>query len=130
MSYDFTIRADPAYSQYKNYNEVKEFLLSQENVAANGDLSFCLNKPPRQRMEIDIEAVTSEGDSIVGEVSRTGSFNCINAHIPYGQLEKSRVEEYLPLLQSLTSHLGWKLVDQQMDDLSNVESVKPWWKFW
>lgn len=130
MSYDFTIQPDNTFSQFKPVAPLAAFFATQPHVRPNGSRDFLLQDDNRW-MEIDIETVNEEGDNIEDddEPVAPATFNCIRAHIPYGNLGKQPELDYLPLLESISQHLGWELIDNQMPQ-KGAEPKKPWWKFW
>ena len=129
MSYDFTLRSDETYSQFKPLAPLAAFLATQPHVRLNGVRDFLL-QDDRRWMEIDIETVNEGGDNIEDdEPTDPATFNCIRAHIPYGNLGKQPEIDYLPLLESISQQVGWELIDEQIP-VVDPTARKPWWKFW
>jgi hypothetical protein len=114
LSYDMTIRSDASFSRSVSTRPLIEYLRTLPGVVPNGDCGFALDDRPRRWMEIDLEAVNEEGDSIEGSLADRPAINCIRLHIPYAYLKSSTLNEgFLPLAFKIADHLKWELYDEQ-----------------
>ena len=132
MSYDLTIRPDERFSEFKQLAPLVAFLTAQPHLKPNGDRGFALEDGNRW-MEIYIETVSEEGDSIEDESTDPDTFNCIRAHIPYARLGTQPERDYFPLLGCIAEQVGWQLYDEQGGAELSAEDTdpkRPWWRFW
>ncbi len=114
MSYDLTIRSDAAFSNRVQAKIAMAFLGKCAGVVANGTSSFVLDDRPSRWMEIDLDCVTEEGDSVEEPLDEASEINCIRLHIPYPYLKAATLNQgYLPLALSIANHLKWELYDEQ-----------------
>lgn len=114
MSYDITIRADGTFSRSASKQAVLDFLRTQPNLVPNGTSGFALDDRPKRWMEIDLEVVTKEGDSVEEALDTLNEINCIRLHIPYAFLKSSNLNEgYLPLAFKIGDFLKWEVYDEQ-----------------
>ena len=130
MSYDFRLQANSNYSVSHDIESTVAYLLDQANVKSNGKRGFVLDDPPSRWMEIYLETVSDEGDSIEDGNIVNNTFNCVNLCIPYGFLENQPVDSYYPLIKSLAQHLRWEAINLQTDLNLNHIPKTPWWKIW
>jgi hypothetical protein len=109
-----TIRSDESFSRSAERQPLVEYLRTLPGVLPNGDSGFTLDDRPRRWMEIDLEVVNEEGDSIEVSINEHPDINCIRLHIPYAYLKSSSLNEgYLPLALKIADHLKWELYDEQ-----------------
>jgi hypothetical protein len=113
MSYDLSIRADRHYSRFAAVGPLSSFLSRLPGMRANGDRGFIWEAPPERLMEIDLEVVDREGDSVEEEGQAYPEVNCISLHIPHGGLDGTGERPYLPIARAIAGHLGWRVFDHQ-----------------
>jgi hypothetical protein len=132
MSYDLTIRGDETYSRTTPRAALGAFLLQLPCVKPNGEHGFVLDDPPSRWMEIDLEVVSEEGDSILESWRTYDTTNCINLHIPYQFLGDAPESDYFPTALAIADFVGWPLYDPQTDEIVTREKLRrrPWWRFW
>ena len=89
-------------------------------------------------MEISVETVDVDGNSIEEDGKIYGTTNCIRLHIPYAFLGKRPERDYFPTAFAIADHLGWSLYDEQSGEDIPREAMasdsapkqKPWWRIW
>jgi hypothetical protein len=107
---------------------LRSFIAGLPNVQPNGK-GFVLAAADRLWMEIDLEHVSEEGDTLdTGEA--LDSVNCVNLHIPYPFLGRSPERDYFPTAISIAEHLDWTAMDRQTDQPNSAAPARSWWKFW
>ncbi|HZS03792.1 MAG TPA: hypothetical protein VFD58_02875 [Blastocatellia bacterium] len=118
MSYDLTIKSDDRYSKHADVEEVKAFIRQIPNISANGERGFCYQDGELYYMEIDLDAVDDEGDSVEEEDSLPSRINCIDGHIPNAFMDEDKADpnRYVEVLGQIAQHLGWYLYDPQEDE--------------
>jgi hypothetical protein len=132
MSYDLTIRGDETYSRSTPKAALDGFIAGLPGITANGAMGFALDDRPKRWMEIDLEVVSEEGDSIAESWQTYDAVNCIQLHIPYPFLGKAIERDYLPTAFAIADFVGWPLYDEQTGELVPRDTIrrKPWWRFW
>jgi hypothetical protein len=132
MSYDLTIKGDDSYARSVPKEPTASFIAQLPDIKPNGDYGFALDRPPNRWMEIDLEVVSEEGDSIREAWREYDEFNCISLHIPYQFLGKAPERDYFPTAFAIADHVGWELYDEQTGEAVPREPTarKPWWWFW
>jgi len=132
MSYDLTIRADEKHSRSTPFRELAAIIEGLPNIRPNGEMRFALDDLPRRWMEIDLEVVSEEGDSVAESWRSYDTINCIRLHIPYQFLGKAMERDYLPTAFAIADFVGWPLYDDQTDRflLKEATASKSWWRFW
>ena len=132
MSYDLTIKGDDSYSRSTVKATTDSFIAQLPNIKPNGDHGFALDGLPDRWMEIDLEIVSEEGDSIRENWRDGDEINCISLHIPYQFLGDAPERDYFPIAIAIADHLGWELYDEQTGELvpRGPAPRKPWWRFW
>jgi hypothetical protein len=132
MSYDLTIRSDETYSRATAREALDQFLLQLPGVKPNGKWCFALDDPPERWMEIDLEVVSDEGDSIAEDWKSYDTTNCIRLHIPYPFLGSALQSGYLPTALAIAEFVGWPLYDEQTGKVVTRGTVerRAWWKLW
>jgi len=119
MSYDLTIKSDDSYSESTDLAELKSFIEQLPQVISNGERGFCYVDGEIYYMEIDLEIVSEEGDTIEDEPdSPKDRVNCVEGHIPYAFMDEKKVDpdRYLEPLLRIAKHLRWRLYDPQEDE--------------
>ena len=137
MSYDITIAADTGYSRSTPVDTVRDVIARLPGIRPNGSRGFALDIEGRLWMEIDLEAVTKDGD-ILDENDYSPTVNCVRMSIPYPMLGDRPERDYFPTALSISDGLGWVAIDDQTGepipgggDPDERRSIKaPWWKFW
>lgn len=130
MSYDLTARHDDRYSRSVSFYRASTLVAAISDVRPNGSSGFVLERGDDVWMEIDLEAVNDQGDSIETPVDKTPSeINCIRFHVPYGQIEG--LEPCVEVALKIADGLEWQLYDEQTGDpVVRSSERKPWWRFW
>ena len=130
MSYDLTARQDGEYSRGVPFERASTLLAAMSDVEPNGSSGFVLERGGDVWMEIDLEAVSEEGDSIEAPGNEAPSeINCIRFHVPYGHIEE--LEPCVEVALKIAGGLEWQLYDEQVcDDIAQSSGRKPWWRFW
>jgi hypothetical protein len=113
MSYDLTIRADRAYSQFVPLEPLREFIGRLPHVRPNGTTGFILDDPPRRWMNISLEVAGEDVDSIAVDEDGRLRVNCIRLHIPYEYLGDAAERDYFPVAAEIAGLLHWRLYDCQ-----------------
>ena len=108
MSYDLDIKADDDYSQSADCDRLKAFVAHLPGIKPNGSRGFVLDDRPQKWMEIDLEAVSPDGD-YDEELSRGTWVNCVRLHIPYAYLGETPERDYFPTAWAIAAFLGWRL---------------------
>ena len=119
MSYDLTIKSDDSYSESIDLTELASFIERLPHIVPNGERGFCYSEGERYYMEIDLEIVSEEGDTIEDEPdSPKDRVNCVEGHIPYAFMDEEQVDpdRYLEPLMRIAQHLRWRLYDPQEDE--------------
>lgn len=107
MSYDLSIRYDEDFSQSAELGSFESWILSDPRVRRNGDSSFLLESTENNLwIEVDLE-VAPEEDEL--------RFDCIRIHIPYAKFTDETETECLCFAHRIGKHLGWVVVDEQME---------------
>lgn len=132
MSYDLSIQSDETYSCNTPKAALDKFIAGLPGISANGEMGFALDDPPKRWMEIDLEVVSEEGDSIAESWQTYDAINCIRLHIPYPFLGKAIERDYLPTALAIAEFIGWPLYDEQTGEEVTRDFLrkKPWWKVW
>lgn len=129
MSYDLTARNDERYSRSVSFERVSSLVAAMPDVRPNGSSGFILEMGDDVWMEIDLEAVSEEGDNI--EIPRGETppqINCIHFHVPYGQIEG--LDPCVEVALKIANELEWQVYDEQTGDFVVRSSArKPWWRF-
>ena len=126
MSYDITIAADESFSRSVPFEPLRDFISRLANVHPNGDRGLVLREGNRLWMEIDLEAVSEDGDTLDDGLT-SPTVNCIRLHVPYAYLGDPPRDEYFTTAVAIAQHAGWRAIDEQTGELLRK---KPWWKFW
>jgi hypothetical protein len=117
MSHDITIRSDGSFSRSTAKQGLLDFLRAQPNLVPNGNTGFALDDRPKRWMEIDLDVVTEDGDSVEEPLDRHDEINCIRLHVPYAFLKSSTLNEgYLPLAFKIADFLKWEVYDEQLGE--------------
>ena len=119
MSYDLTIKSDDSYSKSTDLAELKSFIEQIPHVVSNGERGFCYVDGNLYYMEIDLEMVSEESDTIEDEPdSPKDRVNCVEGHIPYAFMDEKKVDpdRYLEPLLRIAERLRWRLYDPQEDE--------------
>ena len=111
MSYDINIQKDQEYSDQANIENLKSFISSIPNVIPNGELGFIYGDQKELLMEIDLELMEEDADS----VEANGKINFISCHIPYAFWDNDKADKYFVICSTLARHLGWQAIDAQTD---------------
>jgi hypothetical protein len=132
MSYDLTIRGDEQHSRSTPMDALAAFIAGLPDIKPNGDMGFALDDLPKRWMEIDLEVVSEDGDSIAESWQTYEAINCVRLHIPYQFLGKAIERDYLPTAFAISEFVGWPVYDEQKDEFLAPEAtrIKSWWKFW
>jgi len=132
MSYDLTIRGDEKYSPSTPKDALAAFIAGLPDIKPNGEMGFALDDLLKRWMEIDLEVVSEEGDSIAEAWRTYEAINCIRLHIPYQFLGKAIERDYVPTAFAISEFVGWPLYEEQTDEFlsPNIKRSNPWWKFW
>jgi hypothetical protein len=130
VSYDLCARADERFSVAVPRGDVSRVVAGQPFVVANGPSGFVLQEGDALWMEIDLESVTEEGDSLeLDERAPSATVNCINFHVPYAFTKQ--LPRCTEVALRIAGSLGWELYDSQTDSVAGTQRArKPWWKFW
>ncbi|MEO0479366.1 MAG: hypothetical protein AAF196_07795 [Planctomycetota bacterium] len=109
---------------------VSRLVAAMPDVRPNGSTGFVLEIGDDVWMEIDLEAVSDEGDSIEIPRGETPSkINCISFHVPYGQIEG--LNPCVEVALEIADGLEWQLYDEQTgDSVVRSPARKPRWRFW
>ena len=137
MSYDITIAADESFSKSVPIDSLRAYLSTLANLRPNGDRGFLFQEDERLWMEIDLEAVTEEGD-LRDDSDELSTVNCVRLHIPYPRIGTQPETDYFPIAVAIGRHLGWPVLDEQSgeplklvrQESTSTSAAKPWWKFW
>jgi len=98
---------------------LKSFIEQIPHIVSNGERGFCYVDADLYYMEIDLEIVSEEGDTIEDEPdSPKDRVNCVDGHIPYAFMDEEKVapDRYLEPLLRIAESLRWRLYDPQEDE--------------
>jgi hypothetical protein len=129
MSYDITIAADDAFSRSVPLAALRDFVSRLPSVHPSGDRGFVLREGERLWMEIDLEAVSEEGDTL-DDGATSPTVNCLRLHVPYPNLGEPPHPEYFTTAIAIAKHLGWPAIDDQTGQPLGRPDTKPRWKLW
>ena len=129
MSYDLFARKDAQHSEKLPRSQVHDIIGAIPDVEPSGPAGFVLKQGDEVYMEIDVDLVSEEGDSIGDLDSPSAEVNRVDFHVPYGFADG--LDSSTAVAQQITKRLGWELYDPQGDStFGGSKTAKPWWKFW
>ncbi|QTA85432.1 hypothetical protein [Desulfonema magnum] len=114
MSYDITIQGNEKHSLHTDLELLKAFIAEMPNMIINGYRGFVYAESDQYWMEIDLDFVNEEGDSILcGEGSEQNKVNCIHSHIPYAFMSEEKAHKYFAVCSYIARYLQWYVYDEQ-----------------
>jgi hypothetical protein len=130
VSYDLTARSDDTYSTRVVRNRASALVASLPNVHTNGPGSFVLQRGEEVWMEVDLELVTEDGDSLDHASQHpSAEINCVRFHVHAAF--QGTLDECIATAIRVATGLGWHLNDEQTGAVvRDRPSKKPWWRFW
>lgn len=123
MSYDITIQGNERYALHTDLESLKSFIAEIPNITANGYRGFVYAETDQYRMEIDLDFVNEDGDSILSREDRDyDKVNCIRSHIPYTFMSEEKAERYFAVCSSIAECLQWNAYDEQTGQIIRINS--------
>jgi len=112
MSYEISIKSDDKYTARIDRRKLYEYISTLPNIVHSDADHFVFRDPNvGTYMEIDLELVSEEGDSL--DIRVTQERNCVRIHIPYYFLESTGAQIYEICFQ-IADRIGWKVYDEQL----------------
>ncbi len=121
MSYDLSIYKSESQREHADIATTAAFVASIPGIQANGEARFVYAPSADRWMEIDLDYMNAEGDTMFGSDEARGKVNQIDLHIPYAYLTEANLGEYLGVGLRLARHLNWRIADLQTGAEVNPE---------
>lgn len=113
MSYGLSIYKSESEREDADIAAVAAFVSGIPGVQANGDSRFVYTPSADRWMEIDLDYMNAEGDSVFGSAEASGKVNQIDLNIPYGFLTEGNLNEYFDVGLRIAKHMNWCMADLQ-----------------
>ena len=117
MSYDLSIRSDDTFTDKADRVPLSAFISALPGVTRDTDWHFALEETSGGfRVEIDLELVSPEGDSL--EAGPSDCINCIRIHVTSGGADVSEdiSDSYRDVCSQIAAHVGWRVFDEQLGE--------------
>lgn len=122
MSFDLSIRSDDTFADKTDQTSLIAFIGGLSGVTRETDWHFVIEKTTGGfRVEIDLDLVSPEGDSLGANPS--GSINCIQIYVMSGgaDVDKDIRESYREVCSDIARHVGWRVFDEQLGEYVELE---------
>ncbi len=124
MSYDITIQGNEKRSLHTDLELLKSFITGIPNMVTNGRRNFVYAESDQYWMEIDLDFVNEEGDSMLCEEGREqNKVNCIHSHIPYAFMSEYRADRYFAVCSYIAGYLRWYVYDEQTEQIIQHQNL-------
>ena len=117
MSYDLSIRSDDTFTDKVDRVPLSTFISGLPGVTRETDGHFALEESSGGfRVEIDLDLVSPEGDSL--EAGPSDGINCIRIHVTSGGADVNNdiTESYREVCSQIAAHVGWRVFDEQLGE--------------